>query len=146
MSEEPSLTDDELVAQFVDASLPKDAFHHAQHLRVAWLFIQRYGMPGALAEFPAALRRFADAKGATTLYHETITWAFLLLINERQQRAPARDWADFVAANGDLLAWKPSVLDQLYTPDTLASDLARRTFVMPDRAVTREVGPTRLPA
>jgi hypothetical protein len=136
MSEEQPLTDTELVAQFVDASLSKDAFHHAQHLRVAWLFIRRYGMPGALAEFPAALQHFARAKGATSLYHETITWAFLLLINERQQRASADDWADFAAANGDLLAWKPSVLEQLYAPETLASDHARRTFVMPDRALT----------
>ena len=33
----------------------------------------------------------------------------------------------------DLLAWKPSALDRLYTPETLASDRARRVFVMPDR-------------
>lgn len=129
----PTLTDEELVARFVDTTLPADAFHHEQHLRVAWLFLQRYGMPAALHEFPAALQRFANAKGATTLYHATITWAFLLLINERQQRAPAAEWGTFAAANPDLFAWRPSILDQLYEPQTLASDLARRAFVMPDR-------------
>ena len=46
-------------------------------------------MPGALGEFSTAIKRFADAKGATGLYHETITWAFLLLIAERQARNPA---------------------------------------------------------
>jgi hypothetical protein len=127
------ISDSALVEGFLDTSLPADAFHHAQHVRCAWLFVQRYGMPGALEAFPAALRRFADAKGATRLYHETITWAFLLLIHERQQRVPAADWPRFAAANADLLAWKPSVLDRLYTTETLASDVARRAFVMPDR-------------
>ncbi len=100
-------------------------------------------MPGALSEFPAALRRFADAKGATTLYHATIAWAYLLLIHERQQRVVAMDWPAFAAANLDLLSWKPSVLDQLYTPETLWSDFAKRTFVMPDRAISAPPPPPR---
>jgi hypothetical protein len=130
----PALTDVDLMHRFLDCSLPTGEFHHEQHVRVAWLFIRQHGMPGALDAFPAALRRFADAKGATKLYHATITWAYLLLIHERQQRSPATDWAAFAAANPDLLSWKPSALDRLYTPDTLWSDFARRTFVMPDRA------------
>ena len=133
MTTAPDLTDAALVEGFLDTSLPADAFPHAQHVRCAWLFVQRHGMPGALEAFPAALRRFANAKGATRLYHETITWAYLLLIHERQQRSQAPDWNAFAAANADLLAWKPSVLDGFYAPDTLASDFARSTFVMPDR-------------
>ena len=128
------LTDQELMAQFIDTTLPKSAFHHRQHVRVAWLFVQHHGMPDALREFSAALRRFADAKGATMLYHETITWAYLLLIHERQQRHPVTDWDTFANANTDLLEWKPSVLDELYSADLLWSEFARRTFVMPDRA------------
>ena len=65
------------------------------------------------------------------LYHATITWAYLLLINERQQRAPAATWDEFAAANPDLLTWKPSVLDTMYSSDVLWSDFARGTFVMP---------------
>ena len=101
-------------------------------MQVAWLFVRRYGMPAALGEFSAAIKRFADAKGATGLYHETITWAFLLLIAEREARTPSEDWPAFAAANPDLLTWKPSVLNRYYSKELLASDLARRTFVMPD--------------
>jgi hypothetical protein len=126
------LTDAALVARCEDASLPAAAFPHREHVRAAWLFVRRDGMPAALQTFPAALQRFADAKGATALYHATITWAFLLLIHERQARQPATTWKAFAAANPDLLVWKPSVLDGLYTPETLASELARRVFVMPD--------------
>ena len=127
------LTDAEFKARFLDTTLGTDQFHHADHVRMAWLFVTDYGMPEALDRFPAALRRFADAKGATSLYHATITWAFLLLIHERQVRHPAASWPAFAAAHPDLLTWKPSVLDRLYTHETLWSDVARQTFVMPDR-------------
>ena len=136
MTGSTTMTDDDLLAAFGDASLPSGAFHHEQHVRVAWLFVTRVGMPEALREFPDALRRFADAKGATNLYHTTITWAFLLLIHERQARQPAGDWDAFATANPDLLRWKPSVLDRLYAPGTLATELAKRVFLMPD-ATTR---------
>ena len=122
----------DLLDRFVDTTLPADQFHHQQHVQVAWLFVRKHGMPAALAEFTAAIKRFADAKGATGLYHETITWAFLLLIAERQARTPAESWEQFEAANADLLVWKPSILTRYYSKELLTSDLARRTFLMPD--------------
>jgi hypothetical protein len=114
--------------------LPADQFHHQQHVEVGWLFVRKYGMPAALGEFTAAIKRFAAAKGADGLYHETITWAFLLLIAERQEKCGAGTWDAFSAANADLLVWKPSILEQYYGADTLKSDLARRVFVFPDAA------------
>ena len=123
----------DLLDRFVDTTLPANEFHHHQHVEVAWLFVRRYGMPAAIGEFSAAIKRFAKAKGATALYHETITWAFLLIISERQARQPAEAFGDFAAANPDLLSWKPSVLDRYYSKELLASDLARQTFLMPDR-------------
>ncbi len=122
----------ELFEKFVDTSLSADQFHHYQHMQVAWLFVQKYGMPMALTEFTSAIKRFADAKGATGLYHETITWAFLLLIADRQARRPGTTWQEFEAANTDLLSWKPSILNRYYSKELLASDLAKRTFLMPD--------------
>ena len=122
-----------LLDRFVDTSLPADQFHHEQHVEVAWLFVRRHGMPAALSEFTTAIKRFADAKGANGLYHQTITWAFLFLIADRQGRCPVESWPEFMAANPDLLTWKPSILERYYSRELLASDLARRTFLMPDR-------------
>jgi hypothetical protein len=122
----------DLLDRFVDTTLPASEFHHAQHVQVAWLFVRQHGMPAALAEFSSAIKRFADAKGATGLYHETITWAFLLLIADRQARNPVESWEAFAAANPDLLTWQPSVLNRYYSKELLASELAKRTFLMPD--------------
>ena len=130
------LTDEELLRQFDDASLPVESFHHQEHVRVAWLFVRRHGMPAALGAFSDALIRFAAAKGAHRLYHATITWAYVLLIHERQQHhVRPLDWERFAEANRDLLTWKPSILDRYYTPEALWSDRARRGFVMPDRGI-----------
>ena len=127
------LSDAELLQQFVDTTLPASLFSHRQHVRMAWLFVTRHGMPEAISAFSAALRAFAEAKNAHNLFHETITWAYLLLIHERQQHCQATDWGTFAAGNEDLLTWKPSILDRYYTPEALWSDRARKTFVMPDR-------------
>jgi hypothetical protein len=128
-----AIPDEALFEAFVSTDLPAGQFHHEQHVRVAWLFVRRHGMPAAIGEFSEAIQRFAAVKGAHGLYHQTITWAFLLIIAERQARQPAETWPAFAAAHPDLLAWKPSILDRYYSKQVLASDLARHTFVMPDR-------------
>jgi hypothetical protein len=124
----------ELVARFEDCSLPSSEFHHAEHVRVAWEYLREEpSAVDALRRFATNLRRFADHHGASTLYHETITWAYLALIRERMERDPGADWTAFAEANGDLLTWKPSILERYYTSETLFSDLARRAFVLPDK-------------
>jgi hypothetical protein len=138
------MCDADLLAAFEDASLPSEAFHHHEHVRVAWLFVRRHGLPDAIGTFSSALKRFTQAKGKPQLYHETITWAFLLLIGERLARQPTATWSSFSADNPDLLTWKPSILDRYYNEQTLWSDLARRTFIMPDRFPESRRAPARL--
>ena len=126
------MNDDELLAGFEAGTLP--AFHHHDHVRVAWLYLERYDTLTALGRFAEGLRHFAAAKGRPGLYHETVTWAYLLLIRERRaQAAGGETWEEFAARNGDLLAWEPSILSHYYRDETLASELARRVFVLPDR-------------
>ena len=131
------MNDEDLLAGFESQSLPDDAFHHQEHVRVAWMFVKRDGVARAMATFSEALKRFAAAKGKPGLYHETVTFAYLLLIGERLARNPAGTWSEFAADNADLLTWKPGVLDRYYSDALLWSDLARATFVMPDRIADR---------
>ena len=125
--------DDELIRCFEAGDVPAGGFHHEQHVRVAWNYVSRYPLPEALERFRSGLKRFALARDKPGLYHETITVAYVLLINERVDRAAAREWDLFAAQNLDLLQWKPSILDRYYTPERLWSDAARHTFVEPDR-------------
>ncbi len=130
------MDDEAFVRTFEAGEVPPDGFHHADHVRVVRWYLKRYPLPEALRTFIDALKRFALARGKPQLYHETITVAYVLLINERLDDVEyAMTWAEFAGRHADLLAWQPSILDRYYRPETLASDRARRTFVMPDRLI-----------
>jgi len=128
------MTGEELIQQFERGATPADTFHHAEHVRLGFEYLCRYSVLEALERFADALKRFAAAQGKARRYHETITWAYLLLIRERIARAGcAQTWDAFARRNPDLLIWKGGVLATLYRPETLDSDFARHTFVLPDR-------------
>jgi hypothetical protein len=119
---------------FAAGRVPEEGFSHREHVRAAWLYLRDWPAAEAIARFTAALQRFAEARGTPEIYHETVTWAFLLLVRERRARGPAEEgWDAFLTRNPDLLSWRPSVLDAYYTRETLSSELARRCFVFPDR-------------
>jgi len=127
--------DDELLRQFEDCSLPLERFHHSVHIQIAFLYLCKYSVLDVLGRFPAALTRYAEAHGKAGLYHETITWAYILLIHERMQRAgQPQSWEEFAATNADLLTWSGTILKQYYRDETLSSDLARKIFLFPDTA------------
>lgn len=126
--------DEEFIEQFESCSLSGEAFHHREHVRLAWLYLCRYSLVEALVKFSEGLKRFALSKGQAGLYHETITFAYLFLIHERMKRSPAQEnWQEFADGNGDLLDWRNNVLKRFYREETLGSDFARSVFVLPDR-------------
>lgn len=123
--------DEAFVAGFEAGTLSE--FHHADHVRLAWLYLRRYPVLEALGRLVTGIRHFAQVKGSPDLYHETITWAYVLLIHERIERIGREaSWERFAEANPDLLVWKGGVLERCYRPETLGSDLAKRVFLWPD--------------
>ena len=94
-----------LIAEFEDCRLAEGSFHHADHVRMAFLYLCRYPALEALHRFSTSLARFAAANGKPALYHQTVTWAFLLLIRERMARGgPQQTWTGFADGNQDLLS------------------------------------------
>ena len=108
-------------------------FPHRAHLRVARLYLSQLPLGEAIERFGADLRRFARAKGAATKYHQTITVAFLLLMRARLAGSPpaGESFDAFLARNPDLAS--AGCLKAFYSEAALASDLARRDFLFPDR-------------
>jgi hypothetical protein len=132
------MNDDEFIASFENGTLSSESFHHSDHVKMAFLYLNRYPALEALQRFSSSLMNFAAAKGKPGLYHETITWAFVFLVRERMARAGGRQtWSEFAAANNDLLNWEDNILKQYYRSETLSSDLARSSFLFPDRCPTR---------
>jgi hypothetical protein len=77
---------DDLVAAFRARSLTHAEWTHAAHLCVGATYVRHLGAAGALARLREEIPRLNDSHGtvnsATSGYHETITAAFVRLLDE----------------------------------------------------------------
>ena len=132
------MRDDDFLASFENCTLAEACFHHADHVRMAFLYLSRYPALEAMQRFSSSLARFTAANGKPERYNETITWALLLLIRERMARSGGRlNWLEFAAGNADLLSWENNILRNYYRDETLSSNLARTCFLLPDKAASQ---------
>jgi hypothetical protein len=124
---EPSV-EQELMALETGALDPA-RFPHPEHVRLAYEMLARYPFGEAVTRFSRGLKLLAAKAGRPEVYHETITVAFLALVGERRAATPNTDWSEFKTNNRDLL--DKHCLEKWYGAEQLASELARRTFCLP---------------
>jgi hypothetical protein len=126
------MSDDELISAIDSKSLPLPAFTHTQHVRLAWSCLRRWPLLQAMSEFRRLLIAYAAHHGKPTLYHETVTFAYLLLVYERMARSPhLTEWSTFSAKHADLLSWREGPFFTLYPATILQDPTARSHFVLP---------------
>jgi len=117
-----------------DGTLDVDAFDHEAHIYVAWLYLQRYQLQEAAACFTAALQRLTRKLGIPGKDHETVSWFFMLLIEERRRGQTSDDWFSFHRDHADVFArGKDDILNRYYSRELLGSDRARQSFMLPDK-------------
>jgi len=104
-------------------------FSHPEHVRLGYEMLRRYSFAEAVSRFSGGLKLVVRNAGKPEVYNETITIAFLAVINERRVAVGATDWNEFAATNPDLL--EKVCLERWYDPEQLCSDLARTTFCLP---------------
>jgi hypothetical protein len=104
-------------------------FPHSEHVRLGYEMLGRYGFCDAVSRFARGLKLLAAKAGKPQVYHETITVAFLALINERRAGGTTRGWREFQAANPDL--FDKRCLEKWYGAEQLATKLAQQTFCLP---------------
>lgn len=111
--------------------IPNEGFHHASHLRVAWVYLEECtSVDEACQRMAATLRRFAASVGKPEKYHETMTVFWIRAL------AAARDTTRGGVEH--VLRRHPELLDKdlllaYYSPQRLASDEARSSWMEPDR-------------
>src|SRR5256885_11047631 len=103
-------------------------FAHREHVRLGYEMLCRHSFGEAISRFSRGLRLLATRAERPQLYHETVTVAFLALINERRVRNGAKNWNEFQRQNADL--FDKRCLEQWYSREQLGTDLARQTFCL----------------
>ena len=124
-------TDQEFVRMFEACELADDNFHHRDHIRLAWIYLERYGELEARGQIARAIRKFASHYGKSDKYHETITVAWLRLIASATARVPVdASFEDLTAAAPELLDKR--TIEKFYSTAVLASEVARTYWLEPD--------------
>jgi hypothetical protein len=126
------MTDDEFLRAFSDLTLPHDAFHHRDHLRLAWLVTRRHGSAAAPAIVAEGIRRYATAQGQGERYHETMTRFWVRLVGHAVDDNPAVDDFDALLEAYPLLL-DPALPFRHWSRDVLLSGEARAAWTDPDR-------------
>ena len=126
---QPDVSINTLEAGTIDAA----AFDHESHVYAAWLYLERWPLHEAIGRFCTALRRLTVKLGAEAKYHETMSWFFLLLINQRRTTTKATSWIAFRQENADLIRDFRATLSRYYSQEVLGSDQAQQHFLLPDK-------------
>jgi hypothetical protein len=127
-----------LLESFEDGSLDPAQFSHRNHLALAWAYLQRDGFPAGAVKFRERLRAYVAEVGAAAKYHETITWAYLVLLNEERclRSAPGEGFESMIGRRPDLLDHRNGAIACCYAKEQLEQADARRVFLLP-RSFTR---------
>jgi hypothetical protein len=133
---------DDLVSKFIACRLPREEWTHLAHLRVGAWHVYHEGRDAALALLRARIRGLNAHHGTpnsgTSGYHETITVAYVHLIDELLAEFPE---ATPLPTRVDVLASGPladkDLLLGFWSRALLFSERARSVWVPPDRAPLR---------
>lgn len=126
------MTDDEFLTSFNACSLRPEQFSHAGHIRLAWIYLQRYDFDHAVDATCSGIRAYATHLGAATKFHATITVALMHLLRAAGAADRNTSWYQFVTANQDLMHNARAILARHYSAARLDSKDARERFVAPD--------------
>ena len=129
------MTDVDFLRALEECTLPASEFGHLAHVRAAYLYLLDGEFATALGRMRRAIRNYARHLGKADRYHETITVAYVALIQQHiAERGEGGCWESFKRDNADLL--QPGLLLQYYPETQLNSALARRVFLLPCHAAT----------
>lgn len=133
MIDPQALSDDQFLAAFFDRTMPPAGFNHQGHVRVAWLLLRRHPVDEVVVLACDGIQDLARHLGVPDKYHRTLSEALVRLMAHGGAARPELSWADFQQANHALMTDARGLLARHYSPEILASTLARTSFVAPDR-------------
>ena len=91
------MDDDAFLDAFTSGALRDHGFGHRDHLRMAWLYVRRYGQDEALRRADAGLRALAASHGHPERYSATRTAVWVALVAHHLEEAPGLGFEAFLA-------------------------------------------------
>ncbi len=127
-----SYTDDELIRLFREGTFPIADFTHKAHLRLAWIYLQRFGPDTAEREVCRQIQHYTRLHGATDKYHHTLTVAAVRMVGVYMKEQQEEGFEALLTRFPELLDRFKELLSRHYSEKVLWSQAARLSFQEPD--------------
>ena len=125
------MSDDAVLQAFEECQLDPRKFHHADHIRLAWLLIRRYGPTHAEAKLLSGIQKMAQQAGVPGKFLHTTTIAWARLVAAASRNSNSHDsFHEWLATHPELL--DRDLLRRYYSPGRLESLQARHGWLEPD--------------
>lgn len=131
-SHSASVEDQAFALAFEACEVAPEAFDHAAHLRLAYVYLCEARVDAAFERMKSALLAFLAHVGVDAgKYHETITRAWIMAVAHfMNESVPCESAAAFMAMHPRLLDSR--IMLKHYSAEVLFSPAARRRFIEPD--------------
>lgn len=131
------MNDEEFPQKFEAADLTEAAWHHREHLRVAYLYLRRFPFDEAMEKARAGIQAVNAAQNIPESidrgYHETMTLGWMRLVQCALAEFGPEESADaFLDKHSHLLARRALLF--FYSHEQLMSAEAKARFIEPDLA------------
>ena len=96
------MTDDELMAGFARDTLDPAGVGHREHVRLAWLYLQRYGRAETEQRLLTGLRALAARAGRPDRFSAPLTLAWIDRIDRARSALGTHSFADLLHQHPEL--------------------------------------------
>lgn len=126
------LSDLEFERQFASCELNSSIFNHEAHLRLAWIYINSYGLDEAEKRIQQQLQNYVTALGAKDKYNTTLTIAAVRIVGHFMKKWDAKNFSNFITTFPQLKDDFKSLITSHYSFDVFNLEKAKAEFLEPD--------------
>lgn len=125
-------SDFEFIEQFINGTLNPKVFNHEAHLRLAWLYIEEYGIEQAEGDIQRQLLNFDKIVGKGDKYHTTLTIVAIRIVNHFMLKSKSANFTKFINEFPQLKSEFKALVNTHYSFNIFTSEKARTEYIMPD--------------
>ena len=126
------LNDEVFEKEFSECKMAEAIFNHEAHLRLAWIYIHKYGCRKAEIKVNEELVRYTKFLGAEQIYNKTVTTMAVRIVDRFAKKQEGITFKELLVANPELMDNFKGLIDQYYSVDVFKSSVAKAHFLEPD--------------
>lgn len=126
------LNDEAFEKEFSACAMLEEVFTHEAHLRLAWIYLQKYGERKAELKTNEDIVRYTKFLGVAHIYNRTVTTAAVKIIAQLSKKLEGSTFNELLDAFPELMLDFKGLIGQHYSMDVFNSAIAKANYVEPD--------------